>query len=102
MSDFDFVEVRTLTQAKYWLGMGEILVAEIEDGNVFLQQQGNTVIFTVQPKLGSGMVLSNKAEAFDEMFQDMKEIEWFVCKGNELIEGKSSIVDKIADFIRRE
>lgn len=95
-------KITTLRQVKFWLQKGEIVVIKLADLEAYLEKEKNKLLFTIQPKFGSCKVYENSWKAIDNLFSKLKdmEIQMFVVQGAYLIEKKSSLFDKIADYFR--
>ena len=95
-------KITTLRQVKFWLQKGEIVVIKLADLEAYLEKEKNKLLFTIQPKFGSCKVYENSWKAIDSLFSKLKDmkIQMFVVQGAYLIEKKSSLFDKIADYFR--
>jgi len=95
-------KITTLRQVKFWLQKGEVVVIKLADSEAYLEKEKNKLLFTIQPKFGNCKVYENSWKAIDNLFSKLKDmkIQMFVVQGAYLIEKKSSLFDKIADYFR--
>lgn len=102
--DDKFISIETFLQAGFRLHQGKILCAKIDDAMVYIEEKDQKVFIHVQPKFGSVEIAECPVSAFENIFSEMLSngVKFYWCEEGTLNSRKSNIIDRFADFIRRQ
>lgn len=101
----DWREVTTFVQLMVYLNKGEIVMFNIEDGNMCIVKEKDKFSIKYQPKLGSGTTYSHSSiDAVKKIFQELQNngIQFWVLPGTKIISRKLTFIEKFIDFIRKK
>ncbi len=96
------IQLTTIGEILYHLATKEIVVFNMLDGYGYFQQQGNDITIVIQPNVGSATIAIGNRSMLRKTFKQFYNTEFYVMPGLRADVKRITLLDRIADFFKKE
>jgi len=96
----ELIEVTSTSEAIYIMSTGEVIVAIITDGLLFVEQVKDKIHLHIQPQFGSARTYIGDIEKFKHVYENVTDHDkkFYYRLGFRIDSRKINLTDKIADL----